>query len=158
MREVASKSSISRQTGQALLALDGQAVLYDRRMEMKQWVKAARDHAGLTIEQLAHKMGRSKAAAGFWETGATKPSYVQMLKISELTGFALPETSAPVAPGATSIKVARAKLWPFARVDYDKLIGLTGAEARHLENAMLAAAGDLDIDIRSGRSANRTGT
>lgn len=127
-------------------------------MEVKQWVKAARDHAGLTIEQLAHKMGRSKAAAGFWETGATKPSYAQMLKIAEITGHALPEKAAPLVATATDIKTARVKLWPYPRIDYEKFVALSGVTARSIENAVLAAAGDLEIDIRPARSAKRTAT
>jgi transcriptional regulator with XRE-family HTH domain len=158
MLEIAAKSSISRHTGQALLAPPRKAVLYDGRMEIKQWVKAARDHAGLTIEQLAHKMGRSKAAAGFWETGTTKPSYAQMLKISEITGHAMPEQAAPAATSAIDIRTARAKLWPYPRIDYEKFVALSGAAARNIENAILATASDMDVDLRTARSAKRAAT
>ncbi|MGQ3227118.1 MAG: helix-turn-helix transcriptional regulator, partial [Hydrogenophaga sp.] len=62
-------------------------------MELKTWVKNAREHAGMTIEQLGSAVGRSKAAAGFWETGKTKPSYAQVQKISLVTGW--PGRSSP---------------------------------------------------------------
>ena len=51
------------------------------------------------------------------------------------------------------IAAARQKRWPFPRVDYGKLVSLKGVDARNLENALLAAAGDLDIDIRVARAA-----
>lgn len=42
--------------------------------------------------------------------------------------------------------------WPFSRIDYDKFVCLKGVDARNIENAILAAAGDLDIDVRVARS------
>lgn len=61
-------------------------------MELKDWVKAARLHAGLTIEQLGIALGRSKGAAGFWERGNTKPSYAQVKQIAQITGYPMPDT------------------------------------------------------------------
>ena len=46
---------------------------------------------------------------------------------------------------------ARRNPWPFPRIDFDKFVGLSPIEARHMENAILAAAGDLDLDIRVAR-------
>lgn len=123
--------------------------LYDAGMDLKVWVKAAREHGKLTIEQLAAAMGRSKAAAGFWETGTTRPSYAQIKKISEITGWPMPDTEP--APSMSELDAARAKRWPYTRIDYEKLAGLRGTDARNLENAILAAAGDLDLDIRVAR-------
>lgn len=122
-------------------------------MELKVWVKTAREHAKLTIEQLATALGRSKAAAGFWETGATRPSYAQIKKISEVTGWPMPDTEA--APSVSELDAARAKRWPYVRIDYEKLAGLQGSDARNLENAILAAAGDLDLDIRVARRGKK---
>lgn len=70
-------------------------------MELKDWVKAARERKGLTIEGLAAELDRSKAAVGFWETGKTNPSYAQIKKISELTGYPMPDEREPsnVEPG-----------------------------------------------------------
>lgn len=119
-------------------------------MELKEWVKAARENAKLTIEQLATAMGRSKAAAGFWETGSTRPSYAQVKRISEITNWPMPDTG--TVASTVDIAEARAKRWPYTRIDYGKLVALQGKEARHIENAILAAAGDLDLDIRVRRS------
>lgn len=122
-------------------------------MELKEWVRAARNHAGLTIEQLAVELNRSKAAAGFWETGATKPSYQQMARISAVTGYPMPGDV--VAPPRDDIAAARSKKWPFKRIDFEKLTALSATQAKNLENAMLVAAGDLDLDIRVAHSAKR---
>lgn len=59
-------------------------------MELKDWVRAARKHKGWTLEQLGDAMGRSKATAGFWENGKTAPSFVQIQKIAEVTGYPHP--------------------------------------------------------------------
>lgn len=56
-------------------------------------------------------------------------------------------------PASVSLEVARQNRWPYTRVDFDKLVALRGVDARNLENALLAAAGDLDLDIRVRRSA-----
>lgn len=47
-----------------------------------------------------------------------------------------------------AIKNIQTKTWPFARVDYEKFIALTGSSARAMENAILATAGDIGIDVR----------
>lgn len=118
-------------------------------MELKDWVRSAIDHKGITIEKLAEAIGRSKAAVGFWATGATKPSYAQVQRISEITGYAMPESDAELP--ANDLQKARLQRWPFPRVDRLKLLAVEGAGARSLENALLAAAGDMGIDIRSVR-------
>lgn len=55
-------------------------------------------------------------------------------------------------PGVSYMARTRQERWPFSRVDFDKLVSLQGVDARNLENALLAAAGDLDLDIRVARS------
>jgi SOS-response transcriptional repressor LexA len=59
-------------------------------MELKDWVRAARKHKGWTLADLGEAVGRSKATAGFWEAGKTAPSYAQIKKIAEATGYPLP--------------------------------------------------------------------
>jgi transcriptional regulator with XRE-family HTH domain len=116
-------------------------------MELANWVKAARTHAGWTIEKLAEEMGRSKAAAGFWERGTTRPSYEQVTRIAKLTGWPMPDETAPTT--LSDIQNARGNRWPFPRVDQQKLLRLRGPNARNLENAILAAAADLSVDLRT---------
>lgn len=125
-------------------------------MELKDWVKAARQHKDMTLEQLAHAVGRSKAAAGFWETGKTKPSFAQMQQISGITGYPMPGDAASSATSTTDqLAAPRSKRWPYERIDYEKLVSLKGAAAKNLENAILAAAADIDIDIKAARFGKR---
>ena len=63
-------------------------------MEIKDWVKAARNHAGLTLEQLGARLSRTKANVGHWQSGKHKPSYEQMLQISQVTGYPMPAIGA----------------------------------------------------------------
>lgn len=59
-------------------------------MEIKDWVKNARKSCGWTGAELGERLGRSKGTIGHWETGTHLPSYAQILKIHELTGYPLP--------------------------------------------------------------------
>jgi SOS-response transcriptional repressor LexA len=62
-------------------------------MDIKEWVKAARKHAGLTLEQLGALVDRTKANVGHWESGKHKPSYSQIVQISVATGYAMPPSA-----------------------------------------------------------------
>ena len=59
-------------------------------MELKDWVRHARKHKGMTMAQLAEAIGRSKSNVGLWEAGNHSPSYAQVLQIAAETGFPLP--------------------------------------------------------------------
>jgi transcriptional regulator with XRE-family HTH domain len=73
-----------------MLAHTGLENIYYVAMEIKDWVRAARANKGWTLQQLGEQLGRTKANVGHWETGKHSPSYVQLLKISDLTGLPLP--------------------------------------------------------------------
>lgn len=62
--------------------------------------------------------------------------------IGEISARFSPEGPLPERPEAQGIH------WPYPRIDFDKLVALTGTEARNLENAILAAAADVEIDIK----------
>jgi phage repressor protein C with HTH and peptisase S24 domain len=64
-------------------------------MELEKWVRAARKHKGWTLEAMGEALGRSKATAGFWETGKSKPSFAQVIRIAEVTGYPVPPQLAP---------------------------------------------------------------
>lgn len=63
-----------------------------------QWVRAAREHAQLSGEQLGIKLalelgterGNTKANISHWEKERHQPSTLQMLAISKITGLPLP--------------------------------------------------------------------
>lgn len=60
-------------------------------MELKEWVRAARRHAGWTQQRLGDEVGRTKANVAHWESGKHPPSYAQVTQISALTGYPMPD-------------------------------------------------------------------
>ena len=50
-------------------------------MDIKDWIKAARQHAGWTQEKLGEAVGRTKANVGHWETGKHEPKLEQIAAI-----------------------------------------------------------------------------
>jgi phage repressor protein C with HTH and peptisase S24 domain len=71
-------------------------------MEIREWVRAARKRADMTMEQLGEAMGRSKGAISHWETGKYVPSYEQIKRISDLTGYPMPDAASAPAEGLAS--------------------------------------------------------
>jgi len=61
--------------------------------------------------------------------------------------------STTVGRSRTSESVKSFNAWPYSRVDLSKLSRLNGVAARAMENAMLATAGDLGVDIRTSKQA-----
>lgn len=59
-------------------------------MDIKDWIKAARQHAGWTQEKLGEAVGRTKANVGHWETGKHEPKLEQIEAIAKATGYAPP--------------------------------------------------------------------
>lgn len=58
------------------------------------WLKEARQQAGLTQEQLAERIGRTKLSISRWERGERGIGAEDMLRISEVTGHPMPTPSA----------------------------------------------------------------
>lgn len=59
-------------------------------MDLAAWVHAARTHAKMTMQELGDALHRTKGAVFHWESGTVQPSFEQVVKISELTGYPLP--------------------------------------------------------------------
>ena len=59
-------------------------------MEMKDWISTARTTGKLTQTQLGESLGVTKGNVSAWENGRHEPSWSQILRISEVTGAALP--------------------------------------------------------------------
>ncbi|MBY4730767.1 XRE family transcriptional regulator [Cupriavidus pauculus] len=76
--------------GQETIAPTGQGILYPPGMELKDWVRDARERSNLTQTQLGEALGVSKANVSAWENGRHEPSWSQMLKIRSITGMPLP--------------------------------------------------------------------
>ncbi len=73
------------------------------KADVARWVREARTYKGWTQEQLADEVGVTKANISHWETGKHDPSFLQLLRIRDLTGYALREVAEP-------------ETWPFRRV------------------------------------------
>lgn len=85
------KYRISESISKVLLTTKDQDSYTITRMELHDWVKAARKHRKWTQQQLGDAVGRSKANVAMWENGSHKPSYEQIVQIARQTGFPMPE-------------------------------------------------------------------
>lgn len=56
-------------------------------MTLPQWIRAARKFKGWSQEKLGEELGLTKGNVSAWETDRHEPSYGQMKKIAELTGY-----------------------------------------------------------------------
>jgi phage repressor protein C with HTH and peptisase S24 domain len=65
-------------------------------MDLKEWIKEARQKMGWTQERLGELLGVTKGNVSGWETGRHEPSSYQLLKISMATGHPLEGGSAPL--------------------------------------------------------------
>lgn len=83
-------------------------------MTIGAWVRAARTHKGMTQEELGDQLGLTKGNISAWEKERHEPSYSQMRKIAEVTGYPFFENDATKPAGK----------WPLAD---DTLIALSRA-------------------------------
>ena len=58
------------------------------------WIRSARASKGWTQDQLGDAIGVTKANVSHWETGKHEPSFMQMLKIRDATGYQLEDVQA----------------------------------------------------------------
>jgi transcriptional regulator with XRE-family HTH domain len=58
---------------------------------MGAWIRDARKYSGMSQEILGEHMSLSKGNISAWENNRHAPSIQQVIKISEITGYALPE-------------------------------------------------------------------
>lgn len=83
-------------------------------MDAKQigkWVAAARAARGWTQDQLGERVGVTKANVSHWETGKHEPSFGQLLRIMDLTGYAL-------------VDVRPAEDWPLPKIRREQITSL----------------------------------
>jgi len=119
-------------------------------MDTKNWVRSARQLAGLTQEQLGNHLGMTKGNVSGWENGRHLPSFDQMLKISEITRQPLPA-------GAQQATETSAEYVGFARSPRRiPVIGTAklGGDGFYEEISTAPGAGDgyLDIDSEDGHA------
>lgn len=95
MRDAVSMGCVSMQPSIGFLYFDGQGnvapqgkeTLYRIGMELQEWISAARKFKGLTQEALGTALGTSKQNVNAWEKGRHEPSYAQIMKIMDMTGY-----------------------------------------------------------------------
>lgn len=93
--------------------------------DVAEWIRKARRAKEWTQQKLGDELGVSKANISHWETSKHEPSFLQLLKISQKTGLALPAVhSAP---------------WPFGSIRREQLDGLTPDQLRLVEVGLAAA-------------------
>lgn len=102
-------------------------------------IKAARNSRGLSLTQVAGRMGVSKGTAGHWETGA------RTIKVEDL--HALCEL---LSASADHILFGR-RQWPFSGIDVEAVQSLDPAELKQIEGAIRLVAGQLGLDLQSPR-------
>lgn len=107
------------------------------------WIRAARASKGWNQDQLGDAVGVGKANVSHWETGKHEPSFGQLLKIRDVTGYALRD----VGPAAE---------WPLPKVSREALTSLTPEQLAALQvgiagllAALKAPNGDADKQARA---------
>lgn len=64
--------------------------LYAVEMDLAGWVRAARAHGKLTMQQLGDELGLTRGAIYHWEHDNNNPSFQQIARIAEITGYPMP--------------------------------------------------------------------
>lgn len=96
----------------------------DTSESIGQWIVKARSHKQWTQTQLGDAIGVTKANVSHWETGKHEPSFGQLLRIKNVTGFGLREVGQP--PG-----------WPFPRVPVELIVSLRPDQLEALQAGIL---------------------
>jgi transcriptional regulator with XRE-family HTH domain len=112
------------------------------RADIARWVSEARKSRGWNQEQLGEHLGVTKANVSHWETGKHDPSFLQLLKIRDVTGYPLRE----VMPD---------KAWPFPDIPPERFTALGPDGLRQLQVALNMTLAALQPAESSSRKAPR---
>lgn len=135
--------------GQETLSQRGLEFLYTRRMNIGDWIRAARKAAGVNQEQLGEALGVTKGNVSAWENNRHEPSYSQMLKIAERAGWQAPLPGLPQAGSP----------WPFRRVTAAQIAALPAEELIRAETMIEVVVREWeDKGVKSGFDPVPTGT
>lgn len=96
------------------------------REDVQEWIAAARKKKGWTQTDLGERMGVTKANVSHWETGKHDPSFLQLLKIRDLTGHPLQDVLSP-------------QDWPFKNIPIERVKALDDEQRRSVALGLLAA-------------------
>lgn len=92
--------------------------------DVSSWVKRARESKKWSQERLGEELGLQKATISHWERGRHKPSFGQMEKIRDLTGFPLQA----VSPSDD---------WPLPLIRRERITALTPEQLNKLQIGIL---------------------
>ena len=108
-------------------------------MKLNEWIRSARHHADMSQEKLGEYLGKSKANISLWESGAHEPSFAQLLKIIEVTGYR------ELLPGL-SAALEKAH-WPFHELSLDKVRKIDDRDLIKLETVIQISAKQIGLDV-----------
>ena len=119
-------------------------------MDIKSWIKAARQHAGFTQTQLGDPLGVGKGNVSAWEKGRHEPSFEQLVQISKITGYTepLPGLSGVAQSAQSAAPASRPRPWPFPAISEDEVRALPPAQLSELQGALALAIAQLRHGIR----------
>jgi transcriptional regulator with XRE-family HTH domain len=112
-------------------------------MKLSEWLKLSRKQSGLTLEQVAEAMGRSKGAVSHWENDNNEPSYWQVIALYELTGRRVPLptlSGAPVEMKGDLLTAMAVEVSPAAR---SLMSQVARADQEGVSSGVFRAMGDL---------------
>lgn len=115
--------------------------LYREQMDIANWVKAARTHKNWTQGALGDALSLSKGNISGWENRKHEPSFQQIVRIAQLTGFPI-----ELPPG-----LCKAAGRPFSGELLAAVAPLAGDDLRRAENALRA---HLDLPTLSPATGN----
>jgi transcriptional regulator with XRE-family HTH domain len=123
----------------------GAARFYAGRMDTKElgaWVKAARQSRGWTQQHLGDLIGRGKQNVSGWEKGRHEPSFLQVLRIRDLTGYPLDAVAQPFG-------------WPFPMIRQERITSLPPEQLAMAQAALIGVLASFDAG-RADRKRNGT--
>lgn len=94
--------------------------------DVQNWIAAARKKKEWTQADLGERMGVTKANVSHWETGKHDPSFLQLLKIRDLTGHPLQDVLSP-------------EDWPFGNIPIERIKALDDEQRKSVAVGLLAA-------------------
>jgi len=119
-------------------------------MDIKSWIKAARQHAQLTQAQLGEPLGVGKGNVSAWEKGRHEPSFEQLVRISEITRYSEPLPGLSVVAHSAQLPdpPVKQRPWPFPGISEDEVLALPPAQLSELQGALALAIAQLKHGIR----------
>lgn len=97
------------------------------------WIEKARKHRGWNQTQLGDEIGVSKANVSHWETGKHEPSFGQLLRIRDVTGYGLRD----VGPGLE---------WPLPKVPRESITSLLPSQRDALQAGIAGMVAALTVE------------